>query len=231
MKIKKRPLTLVEVLIAISLSSLIMTALFYFYEKAARLDIAIQKLEQKVLSMRMLESQLMRILPRSVSMDEAGYKDFVFLTGQSDQIGKSGTPYLLFSYDRDVDIDPLFANIVIGRLFIDKKSRLILATFPAPTRWPENKSPPPMKKMVLMENVDNIAFSFYEPPPSKPKSDRKSLRGVIIQDPEPGFTKEWKNEYAGLPAIMKMEIESQGETRKLAFNLPYSKKYITYKGK
>lgn len=237
-KIKRHYLTLVEVLIALGLSSIIMTAMFYFYQKAARLDIAVQKVEHQVFSLRLLESQLMRIIPKSVSLKEAK-GDFVFLSGVSDQISKSGTPYLLFTYDRGVDIDPLFSNIVMARLFVDKKSRLILAVWPTHKRWPAGNSPPPMKREVLMENVSSLSFSFYNPPDEKSKkgsSNPRSVRGVIFVDPEVkgGFMKEWKNEYGMLPVLMKIEIETNNnghiEKKTFPFLLPYANRVITYQG-
>ena len=233
-----RLLTLIEVMIALGLSSLIMTAMFYFYQKAARLDIEIMKVEHQVFSLRLLESQLMRIIPRTVSYSEAD-SDFVFLTGREDQISKNGTPYLLFSYDRGVDLDPLFSNIVIGRLFVDKKSRLILAIWPPESRWPTNRNLTPMKREVLMENVASISFSFYNPPEQKSdlEKQRRSKKGVIFSDPEVkgGFLKEWKNDYGILPVLMKLELElikNDGvvEKKVIPFSFPYSGRTITYTG-
>ena len=233
-KIRVYALTLIEVMIALGLSSLIMTTMFYFYQKAARLDLEIRKVEHQVFSLRLLESQLMRIIPKSVSTTEAG-RDFFFLTGMSDQISKNGTPYLLFSYDRGVDIDPLFANIVLGRLYVDKKSRLILATWPAISRWPVDKRPPPMKREVLMDNVSSIAFSFYNPPDKKKNNEiipRRSIRGIVMEDAEVGFLKDWKNEYATLPALMKLEIETNVhgkiEKKTFLFTFPYGNRTIIY---
>lgn len=228
-------LTLIEVLIALSLSSIIMTAMFYFYQKAIRLDGEIQKVEERVFSLRLLESRLMKIVPKSLSPKEAE-KDFYFLTGYQDQISKSGTPYLLFSYDRGIDIDPQFSNVVLGRLYVDKKGRLMLVTAPAPSRW----NPPslPIKREMLMKGVENISFSFYNPPekdraPLK-NSKPRILRGIILEDPEVkgGFLKEWKNEYGMLPALIKIEIETKkdgaSEKKVLTYVLPYSGQVIVY---
>lgn len=240
MLIKKHPLTLIEVLIALSLSSLIMTAMFYFYQKAVRLDAAVQKVEHQVFSLRLLESQLMRIIPRTMSTKEAE-NDFFFLTGRSDQISKNGTPYLLFSYDRGVDLDPLFSNIVLGRLYVDKRGRLILATWPAPSRWPQDRNLVPMKREVLYDNVTNLLFSFYNPPEQKNTNEsttpiRRSIRGIVFSDPEVkgGFMKEWKNDYGMLPALMKLEIETHKngitEKRIFPFTFPYGNRLVTYTG-
>lgn len=228
-------LTLIEVLIALSLSSIIMTAMFYFYQKAVRLDAEIQKVEERVFSLRLLESRLMKIVPKAVSPKEAE-KDFYFLTGYQDQISKSGTPYLLFSYDRGVDIEPLFSNVVLGRLYVDKKGRLMLVTAPAPSRWSQGAVP--IKRETLLSGVENISFSFYNPP-EKDRSPLKEgkpriLRGVILEDPEikGGFLKEWKNEYGQLPALVRIEIETKkegaSEKKTLSYTLPYSRQAIVY---
>lgn len=232
---RKLSLTLIEVLIALSLSSIIMTAMFYFYQKAVRLDAEIQKVEERVFSLRLLQSRLMKIVPKAVSAKEAE-KDFYFLTGYQDQISKRGTPYLLFSYDRGVDIEPQFSNIVLGRLYVDKKGRLMLVTVPAPSRWTQGALP--LKREMLLRGVENIYFSFYNPPEKEhaPLKENKPriLRGVILEDPEVkgGFLKEWKNEYGMLPALVKIEIETKkddvSERRTLSYILPYSRQAVVY---
>lgn len=232
MKIK-HPFTLIEVIIAMSLTAVILTTLTYFYMQIQEINTKAEKSLQNVYQIAYLQNRLAAVLPKAIAENNAK-NDFLFFTtdnANSDTI-KQGTSSLIFTYDNGTDMNKSLSNNVVGRLFLDNNKRLILATWPSYIRWKEGTNPT-MKKEVLLENVDDLSFSFFvanNVDRGKVVGSQEKNQKKKIAKPEPPNTwiKDWRFEFYELPAIMRVQIVKNGRTIPFTFPLPNSSKVLYY---
>lgn len=229
---KKRLFTLIEVLIALGLTSIIMSTLTYFYFQIQAINTKTEKSLKNLYELSYLENRLTEVLPKAIS-ENSPKKDFYFFTSEaSSEYIKPGSTSLVFMYDNGIDINKALSNNTLGRLFVDNKRRLILATWPSPKRWKEG-STPFMIKEILADNIDSISFSFFVAPSLdrsrvSPQNDSSKKKKLFAAEPPLSWVNEWKNEYYELPAMMKMNIQRPNENIEFIFPLPNSTKTIYY---
>lgn len=200
---KKRRVTLIEVLISISLLSIVLFALLSSYSQLKMVDSAIAKEIDQGFETRHLESRLQSLFLQTLS---AGKNNFFYI----EQPAFSNSPSLIFSYDAHAMLDPRFSGQVLGRLFVDPENRLILATWPSPLRYRDH--PIPMETSILAKGIESIGFLFFAPP-------SKELGKV---DPEPNkWHPDWKKSYEKVPPLMKIQlIKTSSERIEFSFYLP-----------
>lgn len=231
----KRLFTILEVLIATSLSAVILTTLMFFYRQVDLLNRKVDKLEQKAFMMSYVQSRLNQTIAKSIASSNSNNSDYFFFTSQaSNESIKERTPSLLFTYDNGVQLDKPFSNTVLGRLYIDNYNALRLSTWPSPKRWSEFNSPP-IKNEILMENIKSLTFAFYVSPekdvsPFLPKSKASKGDPDLPIEPKDHWHTDWKQEYRQLPAIIKLTIVPIGDTPPIvvSFPLPNSKMWVVY---
>jgi hypothetical protein len=158
MKIKRRCATLLELLIAMSLTMLIMAALAYFYRQINNINQEAEVQQTKLFKQLYLSTRLNNVLPKIQS--PTSKNTYFFTTSAAMQ---EGAPSLIFSYNNGVQLDPLFSNNVLGWIFVDKQHRLCLAVWPSDDRWEESKLPP-IKCEILSDNVSKVEYRFFSPP-------------------------------------------------------------------
>jgi hypothetical protein len=222
-----RYFTLLELIIAMSLTILVLTVLTFFYQQVSLTGTQLDKLQKESFQMRFLENRLSHVLQRAVPESE---KDFVFMSVPA-ELGLTKSPSLMLTFDNGVDIDKSFANHVLGRIYIDSRNRLMLAYWPSPSRWNGNPAPP-MKKEVLMDGVEEVSFEFFIAP-DKTGETAPPKEGEKILEPTPkgGWRIEpWSAEFKQLPAIVRMTLTLANTKEKIEFviPLPNTKKPIFY---
>lgn len=198
--IRKKSFTLVELLIAIGLLSLLLTTLFGIYRYIDHTQKKIAQEEKGNFRLLYAQHRLSEVIPQTVSKTR-GKDDFYFYTQSSNQSPHS----LVFIYDNGADGSPIFSGPVIGKLFLEPNGELSLATWPLISR---ESNQPPMRKEVLLEGVEDIKFSFYMPP-RKDVSDKpldSSLDGKYGQ-----WHPEWpvdnsQEDFKDLPAMVKIFV-------------------------
>jgi hypothetical protein len=217
----RRHVTLLEALIAMSLSAILITVIVYFYQQLSLINIQMDKAQNEQFQKRFAEYRLNAILP---NIAPPSNKDFhFFLSPDTQGLFKENSPSLVFTFDNTIKLDKKMADLVIGRLYLDRENRLTLATWPSPKRWKENESPP-MTKEVIMEDVTTLKFDFYYPP------DKGPLKIVNKQD-----SKEvtQKKDDRKLPAIITVLIQKQIDKKiediSFVYPLPNSPQPIIYK--
>lgn len=230
MKKSKRHVTLIEVVIAMSLTLIVLSTLTYFYQEMATLDAMGERQQQKNFQMLYVGNRLMTSIPKTIDNRKS---DFVFFTPRDvDPLLMPGSPSLIFTFDNGVKLDPLFANNVLGRLYLDNKGRLTLAKWPSPTRWKTGN--PPMKKEVLMEGVKEMEFAFFSSP-DRGKRENNYQKASPIAPPTPqgewAFS-EWSKDYQQLPLMMKITLTMEEDDTEyvFAFPLPNAKEPVIYEG-
>lgn len=220
-------MTLLELMIAIGLSMVILTTLSFFYNQVTSINRKMDNAENNAFKMLYVESRLADILPKVPTASDTDIELFIFTDSGASGLMKPGTQSLVFTFDNGVKLDRPFSCYVIGRLYIDEKSRLILATWPTPKRW-KGTEPIPMKKEILMENVDSLEFRFYVPPAKGKKNEDKGW-----PNGEGGnWINSWPKEIGKVPPLIKMlltrTVEGNKELITYVFYLPNTSKPITY---
>lgn len=257
MKCTKRPVTLMEVLIAMVLTVLVLTTLTFFYRQVMVIGNEIDEVKKHDFYTRYVENRLMDVLPKTLSPKD---KDFAFFSFGDDGTTKLGSQNLIFTFFNGVSLEKEVANHAIGRLFVDPEGRLTFAYWPTPKQW-DKPEEPPIKKEILLEGVEAIEFSFFiapevapekpsqqeeqggkggdtkKQPPPKPKgADGKKEEASKEEEkpvPEPKGdwrVQPWLKEYADLPVLIKMSVQMKGENEKKIFMFPLanSKTHIIY---
>lgn len=247
-KIKKRPVTLLELLISIVLTIVILTTLLFFYRQVGLIGIETDKVMADNFRMRYVESRLAKILPNTVADKGDDNKDFVFFSVNDEGLTKPGSQSLIFTFDNGVSLDKEFSNHVLARIYVDKDNNLMLAYWPSPKRW-LNGVIPPIKKEVLLEGADSVRFEFYIPPekkenkppaaedekasqpnkPDKPPAPQKKEKAS--PEPKGDWRRDlWLKEYETLPAMIRVIVTMPKEVKPVTFAFPIarSKNHVTY---
>ena len=129
----------------------------------------------------------------------------------------------MFTFDKGVCLDKLFSNHVLARIYLKTDGHLMIAYWPSEKRW--DNTLPPIKKELLMKGVEKLSFEFFIAPnviSSSPIPDR--LKGTWSQE-------LWLSQYTQLPAMMKMNITLEKESRLIVmpFLLPHCRTHIILK--
>jgi len=216
-------MTLIEVLIATTLTMILLSAITFFYRQVHMLDKESEKLQKEQFKLAYLEKRLSSILPKIIAPSA---KDFYFFT--SNAFGSNLN--LVFTYDAGVSLDQKKSNHQLGRLYIDDKHNLVLASWESPKRWIPNTSPD-MKKEILIENVNDLQFEFYMPP-SKNRTEMHKSKKIPEIQPENSWHKNWSYRHNQLPALIKIHVTTEINKKAVpivfAFSCPKSNYCIMY---
>jgi hypothetical protein len=237
--IRKAHVILLELMIAMGLTLVILSSLMFFYHQVNLINAEMDREQNESFKKLYLENRLANILPKTVSSTDPS-TDFHFFTSQDmGGLFKQGMPSLVFSFDNCVQLDKQMSYHVIGRVFLDQDGNLMLAKWPVEKRWKENETPP-MTKEVLLDNVENLSFSFFIPPDKAKKAlteekqpQPTQVKLEIPQELKGRWVEVWNKEYHQLPAIVKMMMTrkdrfGKDEVLTFAFPLPNALNPVTY---
>ncbi len=231
----RRFMTMLEVLIAMGLAMLMMTMMMYFYRQVDLLNSEMEKSQKEAFQLSFVENRLSNLIPKALSSHSASNDFYFFSSGDANGLLKEGAPSLIFSYHKGVSLVSLFSSNLLGRLYLDKNGNFTLATWPAPSRWPSLNTIP-MKKEILLQDVESVAFKFYNPPDKETERNavlkaagKASKKGMEIL-PKDSWLSEWKHEYRQLPAILKITLKKKQNNGEMNFSfpLPNSDLFIIY---
>lgn len=230
--------TFIELLIAMTLTAVILTVLFYFYRDIDWLNYDMEKSQKKAFQLAYLQNRLADVIPSIISPRTAEGDFFFFVSTDANGLLKMGNPSLVFTYNFGANRDPQFANHVLGRLYLDSQNRLSLATLPSPARWGPSQILK-VKNEVLMEDVESLSFKFYVPlhrerslagnKAPKGESSKGKTQAIDIQ-PKDSWHSDWKSEYNQLPAMVKIlvEVKNRDEPITFIYPIPMSDFVIVY---
>lgn len=235
-KANRRFVTLLEMLIAITLAMLVLSALAYFYRQIDSINQAAEVQQGELFKRLYLSTRLTDIIPKAVS-PQSKKGDFYFYTntgGNASLLPNSAN--LIFTYDNGIKLDQQFSNHVLGRLFVDKEKRLCIAVWPSTDRWEEFHTPQ-MKCEVLMEGVEGMSFRFYIPPKREWEKvwQLGKMKKVKVPENMPltdvgEWRTDWPAGWEQLPAIVEI-ILKMGKDKPplvLAYPLPNSNFMVMY---
>jgi len=214
----KSYMTLIEVLIAMSLLSVILVVIFGFFHELSVINQKEDKVLKDSFQKRYMESRLSYIFSHILNENNTKEK-FYFLTMAEDEF--SDFPSLVFSFNNQTAYDTKAAAHVLARLFVDRGHRLCLAIWSMPIQK-EGKPLPDIRSQnkieCLLEDVHDFKLWLFSPPDlANTKESDQPIRGH--------WNEHWEIKWKQMPSIVKMDLEV-GPTKArqtFAFVLPSSK--------
>lgn len=187
----KRSFSLTEVLIALSLISILITALFVGYNHMTSSKLSFRKKEWTRLEQRYCHQRLDKILSSC---------EGPFFTS-SERQAHLAAGSLVFTFDRGVAQEPELSGRVLGRLYFDPQAHcLMLGVWPL---VPSDLS----ETYILLDSIQSCSMEFYQPPSFE----------TPVQHPTVGWHRSWDATH--LPALCKIEIEREQKKHTFAFDL------------
>ncbi len=208
---RKRALTLIEVVISLSLLTLLLGVLFSSYGSLMTEGAMIEKKREEVFGVRYLELRLNTLFSKICWSKE---KDGNVLYTERIPAG----PYesLLFAFENGDDTDEHFCNKNLGRLFVDHEGRLILASWPKPKSEEDYKKE--MRLEVLAEGVEDLKFSFYVPHDLKKVVESEGIRdNEGSEPPRIGWIEYWNLAWHRIPPMIRVNFSHHGNGREFYF--------------
>lgn len=244
-KKKRRYVTLLETLIAMTLLSMLLLVIFGFFRELSVISQMTLTKQREAFQMRLVESRLAFLFERVVydsTKERQHLRTFYFFTEPPND-AFSAFPSLVFTYNNEIRRDPSFSGDLLGRLYVDKENKLCLASWPIYEENPHEA----MQTEVLLEKVKNMDLEFYVPPPQLKGGHDIYAAPIEAEKKTPErdtwHKNEWLKSYAQMPAIIKMtlnvEVENQNSSSKKAaapaaeewvfsYVLPTRKNFIYY---
>lgn len=141
---KKRPISLVEVMIGIALTALLLTVLFSSFRELMQMNSQMAKMRQDKQWEYVLNVRLNQIF-------EGVRSDALFMTEPYRDISPKA---LHFVFDHGLDSDPKFCRELEGFLFVNKDNELCLIL-----QSKEGKE----REEVFAKNCSNYSMQFFDP--------------------------------------------------------------------
>ncbi len=154
--------TLLEVVIAIALLGVMLSALFGCFQQTLKKNIVARELKQKVLQIELLNSRLQQLFAHLA----AGKEGALWL---QEYTGAKNNA-LFVTYSQTIDRDPLFLGALTGVLYLDAKGQLVI----------ETKGKKEAKRIeILLDQVGALRWELFDPVQGKwnaewPKKKAKS---------------------------------------------------------
>lgn len=192
----RRNLTLLEVMIALSLTAILLSVLFTFYRETMLYKGKIQKVKEQTLSHQLVQQRLGHLFS-AIHSGEKEEKNSPFYLGNSSE---SSLPALYVQYDNGIDPNPAFSHVLTSTLFYSKTKELYLSTASRDGGT---------RKELLATQVDSLSFAFYHPEKGEwvknwdeKEKEVPSIVKLILGD---SSTKE-KVEFAFFPQISQVPV-------------------------
>lgn len=176
-KRKKHSFTLLEVVISAVLTGLLLSFLWSSYVQWTERNKESQQEMNVVMKKILVEMKLSQVLSHLAPLHQDSYKDIVFFTPSKEE---SPYPMITFSYDAQVDRDPLFCGSLVGALYVDDMKRLCFAS------W---KNSSMSRAEVILEKISYICWSFFD-------------------EEEKSWSTSWSKEKKSYPTMIKLSCKT-----------------------
>ena len=204
---KKRFFTLIEVLISISLFSIIITLLFSYFVKITKLEKRMDGMKKEFFLKNRANIKLNYIFTQIKSKD---LLENPRLYTEYEKNSNMLTLRVLF--DNGIDFDPNFSNLQTAKIYVDDKKNLILDVFSEKTEKP--------RREILLKDVYSIEYQFLSREDEKmKKTQKKEIAKNIF------WYYFWPKENSDVPSIVKMTVNKD---LKFVFFLPTKKDIVYY---
>ncbi len=144
-RVKQQTLTLLEVMIALSLAAILLSALMTCYYQMSKKRIVAQELKKNNLSVELMRQRLVHLFAKARSAEKPSF----YTEAHPQAVG----PSLIFTFDNGVDRRLEFCNDVIGMLYQNANGELCLAS------WGTYGE---ARYEILLERTEGLSFSFFD---------------------------------------------------------------------
>ncbi len=198
---RRRYITLIEMLISLVLLSFLLSSLFFWYRHLTIRHDTLAKTKWPLIEERYCDQRLQKLF------SQIQLQSPFFTTRDG----------LVFTFDNGPHPEPLLSHHVLGRLYHDERNNtLSLGVWPLP----KEESTTPSENLVLLDHVTSVSFKLYYPPqPSKKGVDTEEVGHPV---PNEGWQSIWQQAYPVFPAMLKLIVIREGKKERLvfAFELP-----------
>lgn len=199
----KRSFSLIEMLIVLTLVGLLSGSLFFWSLKLTS-DAKQKKEEALTRELQLLDLKLTRLFTNIGS-------DYFFTDDQG----------LVFYYDNGIQKTPLFSSFVLVKLYYNEETRSLEMSM-----WPSvEKGKEPSLQFSLMQDLDQIEFSFYSPTKA-PLTVAPEFIGDLF--PDQGWRPTWKRHYQNLPTFVKITLHQEKHSFCFAYQLLEGEKPLSW---
>ncbi len=146
---RRRSFTLLEVVIALSLTSIALFFLFGYYHQLTVVSLEAEKIQERFSARQRLQTRLMQVFSDFPTGDKQ--EGFLYTDTTSEGLNLS----LIFAFNHGIDSDPLLCGQVKAMLFLARDKKLKLRILPLEGKTEEREE-------ILIEQIDSIAFSFFD---------------------------------------------------------------------
>lgn len=201
-----RCMTLLELIIGMTLASLLLVMLTDFYFQVSTLNINSEQAQKESFKVRYVENRLSKILP--AALEKVNGHFYFYTSNDLNGLLADKMSSLVFLYDAGISDDPLRSGPSLGRLYLDKQGRICLATWPDPKDWEKNSIPPKAHTEVLLEGIKELKFLFYV----APERDRSMWRN---QGKSNNAASSSKDDASEKKAAKEVEAAGKSETSRI----------------
>lgn len=215
MKQKKRTAILLELLIALSLTAMLLTFLFSFLVESSKIEKKLDQARMAITARGHLQTRLQSILS---SVSHHSLEASLY----TDTFDKEKQPSLVAYFDNGIDPDPAFSGAVLGRLFLDESHNLSLAI------WPLDKNKAHLwRNEILMSGIESYEFAFLgrnSAPEQKKKEKIEPINGAFA------WRSLWAKSESRVPSMIRLTLQEERakEPLRFAFILPQPDGLVTY---
>ena len=146
---KKRSLTLLEVMIAMSLAAVLLGFLFQLFFRLSQANIVLEKGKERLLSRQAMHQRLSIAMSKTVKAEKSDEPSLFTLRESID-----GSTALAWKVAQPIDRDPAFSGNQMHLLYCHKPQGLCLST------WSRDQTE--RRDEVLLGGVESIALQFFE---------------------------------------------------------------------
>ncbi|NGX63190.1 MAG: hypothetical protein KR126chlam6_00597 [Candidatus Anoxychlamydiales bacterium] len=199
MKIKKKHLTLLEVIISLFLIGIILTFLFGFFAKIMKVEKNIEVKKEKIFETNHLHARLNYIFSNIY------LGNFIDESPFYTKYDSNKNVILFINFDNKVDIDPNYSLDVRATLFIDDDKNLCLKLF---SKGNENET----REEIIFKNVNKLEYKFLANKDLKIEKYRLEKISENIN-----WYKYWSKKAENVPSCVYIKIN---DSLDFAFFLP-----------
>jgi len=162
--------TLIEVLIAISLTGVLVILLLNYFKNSASAHARMVKDEQSLLEEERMHLRLTHLF-NHLAPPPSEKESLIFYTFSSVE---SRFPALVFAYASGVDKEPAFCGTLQAMLYLSREGELSLVSFPEQGGG---------RKEFLLDAVSSLSFSFFDPEKMEWKNtwEKTSYLPIIVK--------------------------------------------------
>ena len=209
MRRKKHPFLLLEILVALSLMTMLLSVLFSFLVQSLRVENRMGKARGLILERQNLQVRMQDIL---TSLRVTGCGSALYTQKFPKEEGYS----LVTLFDNGIDPEPPFSGAVIGRIYIDEDHNLALSYWPSNSDEKERR----WRKETLFSNVSEMQLLFLNP-------DEKE-HFIHTDRPKVLWDRSWSKGKTAPPSMVRMMLKQNDEIFEFAFRLANSHPIPTY---